>query len=32
MQRWVNNKWLFYSVKDFKDYVPSGYKKKGRQE
>ena len=20
MQRWVNNKWLFYSVKDFKDY------------
>ena len=24
MQRWVNNKRLFYSVKDFKDYDPSG--------
>ena len=30
MQRWVNNKWLFHSVKDFKDYVPSGYRKKGQ--
>ncbi len=27
MQRWVNNKWLFYSVKDFKDYDPKGYRK-----
>ena len=27
MQRWVNNKWLFYSVKDFKDYEPGGYRK-----
>lgn len=27
MQRWVNNKWLFHSVKDFKDYDPSGYRK-----
>jgi len=27
MQRWVNNKWLFHSVKDFKDYDPKGYRK-----
>ena len=27
MQRWVNNKWLFYSVRDFKDYDPKGYRK-----
>ena len=29
LQRWVNNKWLFYSVKDFKDYDPGGYRKSG---
>ena len=28
MQRWVNNKWLFHSVKDFQDYDPNGYKKR----
>ena len=27
MQRWVNNKWLFHSIKDFKDYDPGGYRK-----
>ena len=31
MQRWVNNKCLFYSVKDFKDYDPCGYKKRNGQ-
>ena len=30
MQRWVNNKWLFHSVKDFKDYDPN-YMRKGKQ-
>ena len=28
MQRWVNNKRLFYSVKDFKDYDPAAYRKR----
>ena len=28
MQRWVNNRWLFHSVKDFKDYDPNSYKKR----
>lgn len=27
LQRWVNNKRLFYAVKDFKDYDPEGYRK-----
>ena len=27
MQRWVNNKRVFHSVKDFKDYDPGGYRK-----
>ena len=26
LQRWVNNKWVFYSVPDFADYDPSGMK------
>ena len=30
MQRWVNSKWLFHSVKDFKDYAPN-YMRKGKQ-
>lgn len=28
LQRWVNNKWLFHSVKDFRDYDPKEYGKK----
>lgn len=28
MQRWVNNKWLFHAVKDFRDYDPKGYGKR----
>ena len=31
VQRWVNNKWPFHSVKDFKDYDPN-YMRKGKQE
>lgn len=27
LQRWVNNKILFYSVKDFKDYDPGRFRK-----
>lgn len=27
LQRWVNNKRLFYTVKDFKDYDLSSYRK-----
>ena len=27
LQRWVNNKWLFHAVPDFKDYDPTGYAK-----
>lgn len=27
LQRWVNNKRLFYTVKDFKDYDPGSYRK-----
>ncbi len=27
LQRWANNKRLFYSVKNFKDYDPGGYRK-----
>ena len=27
LQRWVNNRRLFYSVKDFKDYDPGSYRK-----
>lgn len=30
LQRWVNNKWLFHVVKDFKDYDPEGYGKQKR--
>lgn len=25
LQRWVNNKWLFHAVPDFRDFDPSGY-------
>ena len=28
LQRWVNNKRLFYSVKDFRDYSPNGLSKR----
>lgn len=28
LQRWVNNKWFFYAVPDFKDFNPDKYKKK----
>ena len=27
LQRWANNKRLFYTVKDFKNYDPGGYRK-----
>ena len=29
LQRWVNNRRLFYSIKDFRDYNSSEYKKRG---
>ena len=33
LQRWVNNKWLYNAIPDFKDYDPNGYRKqKGQQE
>lgn len=33
LQRWVNNKWLYNAIPDFKDYDPNGYQKqKGQQE
>lgn len=32
LQRWVNNKWLFYGVPDFKDFDPKGYQKQKKQK
>lgn len=31
LQRWVNNKWLFYGVPDFKDFDPN-YKRKSKDK
>lgn len=32
LQRWVNNKWLFHAVTDFKDYDPAAYSRQKKEQ
>ena len=32
LQRWVNNKWFFHAVRDFRDFDPGGYGSRGSEK